>query len=165
MFDMAHTELSVLVKSFARCESFLLVLDSAHVDLSMLAQDFTRLESAVLISGLSCTGPVFALPVIDSATLGFTLFLRSLSCSDLSPFVLDANRLGLLMFPKDFARLDLAISVLGSSRVGSVSLLSVIDCGNPGPSVSLQSYSHSGFLPSLLDFSSFGLVASVRSFA
>ena len=103
MFELAHSELSVLVKSFARSDSFLFVLDSAHFDLSTFARDFTRLESAASVSGLSCTGPMFALPVIDCANLGFTPFLRSFSCSDLSPFVLDASRLGLLIFPRDFA--------------------------------------------------------------
>ena len=103
VFELVHYELSMLLKSFARSESLLLVLDSAYFDLSTLAQDFTRLESAVLISGLSCAGPVFALPIVDSATMGFTPFIRSFTCSDLSPFVLDASRLGLLIFPKDFA--------------------------------------------------------------
>lgn len=55
--------------------------------------------------------------------------------------------------------------MLGSSRLGFVFLLSVVDCGNSGPSLSLQSWAQLGFLPSVVDFCSVGPVALVRSFA
>ena len=165
LFDAGHLDSSLFARSFTRLGLFLLVLDVAHCDLSMLTRDFVRPESAILVSGLSCAGSVFVLPLIDCVTLGSTPSAQSFACPGFVSFVLDASRLGSLMLTRDFVRPGFAVFVLGLSRVGFVFLLSLIDFGHFGPSMSLQSYSQLGFAPFSMDLVMTGPAVFVRSFS
>lgn len=101
LHNFAHLDLSLSVLRIARLESSILLPDSAmvgslistrssaqvdlslfapgseHLGLSPSAQSMVRSEPAVLVLGLSCTGFVSSLFVIDASTLGSPIPPRS----------------------------------------------------------------------------------------
>lgn len=101
VFDFALLELLLPARTSVCLDSFLSMFSSINLGLLSSLQSFCRTELPVLPLGLQRLGPVFAVPVVDSAIPGPALPSRSLM------------QLELLTFPTNMASLDASLLLRG----------------------------------------------------
>ncbi|CAE7702468.1 unnamed protein product [Symbiodinium necroappetens] len=118
----------------------LFALSSAHLDLVTPMHSFSQLGALTFLPGISHSGFVFSLLVIESGHPGFQPFSRSCLRSSSAVFALCATRLEPSPSPKQSARLDFTSLVMGAARPGA--LLSVLDPLHLGLALALRSYTH-----------------------
>jgi hypothetical protein len=102
---MGHLSLSLLLRCFARFEALLSVLGLGRFELFALVLGATEIECALFAFGVANSGsssflhgssqPESLLPVMDSATVSFSLSLR---CTSQADFLLSAFGLVCLDF-------------------------------------------------------------------
>ena len=109
VFDSALLESLLPARTSVCLDSFLSMFSSINLGLLSSLQSFCRTELPVPPLGLQRLGPVFAVPVIDSAIPGPALPSHSLV------------QLELLMFPTNTASLDALLTLHGICWTGTVS--------------------------------------------
>ena len=133
LWGMGHLSLSLLLRCFARFEALLSVLGLGRFELFALVLGATEIECALFAFGVANSGsssflhgssqPESLLPVMDSATVSFSLSLR---CTYQADFLLSAFGLVCLDFSPPAlgsAQIDFSPPPRGTSRTESSSLL------------------------------------------
>lgn len=89
------------------------VMDFVHCGFSLLMRSFVQVGFTASVTGLTCLGSIYFLPVIDNAHLGSLLLIRSPAQFELAVPVLDFFRLGLSLPIRSYLGSDLALLVSG----------------------------------------------------
>ena len=156
--DSVSLEASSSLQSFSCVGSVPLVLGSCNTGPSSLMRGL--LGSLVFLSGLSRVDFVFAMPLIESATLDPSFLLHKFCRPNFTLPVVDFAATESLLFLHRFSYLDLLPLLFKSLHVG-VSLPSIgFEC--MGPSLIVRTCFRSDVILSVLDFSSPALPISLQ---
>ena len=144
-------------RALACLELALTALDFAAAGSMLPVQSYTQPGTLLLIMGLTWTGFVSLLPVLDFSTLGPTLFVQSLARFESPALVPDSTCLDVSLFLKGVSTPELPPFVSGLSCPEPISLLLVLDLADFGLATSLHSSSRSGLAAPAFDFNHLGL--------
>ena len=158
-----HVEPLSFIRSLARPDSYMLVLEFTKSDFLVSLRDVTHSSSPLSCFGLTRVGFVFALSVTDVAHMDLPSLAQSLSHIAFLTLACDFSSVGLALFSKNLGRLSSAIFVMGMTCIGS-SLL--ILCGmQVGPPVFVQSFAHSALAILACGFEHFDFFPLPRNLA
>ena len=173
---------SILLASWARCGTFLVLLDAAQLDLSLPLQSFAcsasspsalqclHMEALVparaptwagfstLIAGITCPGLSF--PLLDHAHLNSLMPLRGLACSGLIMPVTDSVSVDPAVLARQTCRRSSFLSACCASRSASAAL--ALDFLELEPSPSLRNYARLELAVSVLSWLAAGLAFPSR---
>ena len=155
MFDF-----SLSVRSSARFDSLLLILDFLHLELSLLLRNVICFSSSTSVCGLACCG--LALLLSDFVNLGLSVFLQSMVWIDLALPLLDFLHLGFPSLARQSACFGSSFFAYGLSRFSSALLL--MDHANVDFFLSPHSSSRLGFIISVFNYASIGSAPSLQDF-
>ena len=163
LFGEAHLESSSFLKSLSCIAFVLFILDSTNTDFSILSKACGRLDFALFVAGLSCTGSVFGLFVVDACLSDFLLLMRYLAHLDSPILVLKADHLDFPTSSHSSGCLDFMTFVLGLTCVGSVSFLFLIDVTTTESTLSTRGFSRLGLLLFISDMEKLGSILLLQS--
>ena len=95
-FNVGRPGFLVPLRSLARPDFSMLVLQSAHLGVLVPSRGHNRVESLVFILGTTRAGSVSLPPVLDHLHPDALLSPRSAACTESFVFALDSLRLGML---------------------------------------------------------------------
>ena len=153
------------LRSLSRAGPALPVPSLATCGFSPPPQHPSRSGFSVSLLGLARTGSVFLLPAADTTCPGTASLLRSSACTGSAVSVLGCTHPGLLLPSRSPGRLELLSSFVGLVRAGFVSSPLVPGTANPGPTLSIRSFSKTDFFVPVLFCSSAGLALPPRTLA
>ena len=177
------------LRSHARPGVVPFVSGCAEPELLMLPRNAMQSDSLVSLFGLSRCGPVFFLPVIDTASPDLSSSSRSLAQVDAPMSALDFHHASSFSSLRGSARVGLAALPFGLARAGLAFSLFLVEMAQPGlptsshsfacpgPACSAQSFAscgppppshslgHLGLVPAISGSTRLGLVLLVTDFA
>eukprot|EP00435_Cladocopium_sp_Y103_P006375 s4706_g2.t1 len=161
--DTTRTESFPSLQSFSHIDSAIPVYDFQMVDSSTFSHDIAWFGFTLPISGLSCSGFVFVLLLVDCGHMGFLLPVRTFIHPESLLLVIDFTRLEPFLPPQSVAQLDSFLLLLELARPGFVLL--ALDCAVSGSTTSLRSIACFDLLILLLEASTLGLLMFMQSYS
>lgn len=140
--EATHPEPLPLVRSMARLELPLSILDLATIDTASSLRSLAHPDSSAFLLGCASLGLVMS--ALSSTTFDFLLSSHSLGQLGSSPLVPDSCHADSPVFLRSLAWTGSTAPILGLSRLGSLFFLSAIDKAALGSFPLIQSSAHLG---------------------